>query len=160
MDWGLWFCYGSWCGRGCGTLGQVGSSSWCLSTTPCNTHRCVHADLPGWGHVGTQSFPWEWMTEQGSQKVDVGVMVSCQLPLRAEPRHLCESARGLCLWNQEAHGKHKHNLGIWSLFAQWCSRSSVGPTPTFCDHRVSQCFPLSFPLPSISFSTPRGKGKN
>lgn len=45
MGQGLWFCCSRWYGKGCGDLGQVGSGSWCLSAVPCDTHRCVHADL-------------------------------------------------------------------------------------------------------------------
>lgn len=160
----------SWYGRGCAAPGQVGSSSWCLSATPQCTHRCVHADLPGWGCVGTRSFPWEWMTEQGNEKVDVGVVAPCQLPLRMEPNTSASWREGFAsgsMWEAQTQ-----NLSVWSLSLlgdalgpPWRipfshSVSSRSPKPTFSVQAVHSFFSYLFLSLSISFPTPRGKGKN
>lgn len=159
-DWDLWFCCSSWYGRGCGTLGQIGSSSWRLSVPPHDTHRCVHADLPGQGHVGTQSFPWEWMTEQGSEKVDVGVMASCPCFWVQSPGFISASQQGgFASETPKPVGSTNIQFRhLVTLFAQWrvkppwrtpfsCSVHSRGLKPTFCDLKVSQISPLTFPSP-------------
>ena len=161
----------SWYGRGCAAPGQVGSSSWCLSATPQRTHRCVHADLPGWGCVGTRSFPWEWMTEQGNEKVDVGVVAPCQLPLRMEPNTSASWREGFAseTWTHVG-GTNTESKCLVTPFAWWCSRSSLedtfshsvcsrSPKPTFSVQAVSSFFSYLFLSLSIPFRLPEERVK-